>query len=83
MALFGLEGRQTEEFGLEVLEGTQHQGGLGGEGRVQLLVGHHHHLHPRRHSRLHPIRGIFKHQTLEKITTIRPCYAEIIQPTNW
>lgn len=55
---------QAEEVGLEVLQGTQNQGGLTCQVLAQVFMGNRHHLHPGRQGRLHPIGSVFKDQAL-------------------
>ena len=57
-------GRQAEQLGLEILQGTQHEGGLGGQVWVQVSVGDHDHLHPGREGRLHPVGRVLEDQAL-------------------
>ena len=64
MGAVSVVGRQAEQFGLEILQGTQHEGGLGGQVWVQVSVRDHDHLHPGGEGRLHPVGCVFEHQAL-------------------
>lgn len=65
--MFGsVERRQAKELGLKLLHAPESQCGLLGKAGVQVVVGNHHHLHPRSKRRLHAVGSIFKHQTLSK-----------------
>lgn len=62
-------GRQAEQLWLKVLHGPQHQRGLLSKATVQVVIRYHHHLHPSRQARLHPVRSVFKHQALSQERT--------------
>lgn len=64
MAGRSLEGRQTEQLGLEVLQGIQHQGGLGRQVLVQVPIWNHDHLHAGCKGCLHAVGSVFKHEAL-------------------
>lgn len=61
-----VERRQAKELGLKLLHAPESQCGLLGKAAVQVVVGNHHHLHPRSERRLHAVGSVFKHQTLSK-----------------
>lgn len=66
-------GGQAEELGLQVLQGTEHQGGLARQVAAQALIGDHHHLHPGRQGRLHPVGRVFEDQALWGQESEMPC----------
>lgn len=60
------ERRQAEQSWLEFFHALEPQRGLPSEGGIHVVVGNHHHLHPRRQRRPDTIGSVFKHQTLGK-----------------
>lgn len=97
--MFGsVERRQAKELGLKLLHAPESQCGLLGKAGVQVVVGNHHHLHPRSKRRLHAVGSIFKHQTLSKdrgeeakwyypisllgLQDFTPAYATKLKPKN-
>lgn len=70
-------GRQTEQLGLEVLQGIQHQGGLGRQVSLQVPIRNHDHLHASCKGRVHAVGSVFKHEALwgrkrDKVETAFP-----------
>lgn len=57
---------QAKELWLKFFHAPEPQSGLLGEGGIHVVVGNHHHLHPRRHRRPDAVGSVFKHQTLGK-----------------
>ena len=58
--------RQAEELRPKLLHAPESQRGSPGKAGVQVVVGNHHHLHPRRQCRLHAVGRVFKHQALSE-----------------
>lgn len=59
-----VKGWKPEELRLEVLHSPEPHCGLHREAAVQVVVGHHHHLHAGGKRRLHTVGSIFEHQAL-------------------
>ena len=58
-----LERRKSKVLRLEVFQGGEDLGGRQPELLGDLVVGDHHHLHPRRQPGLHAVWSVLKHQT--------------------
>ena len=59
-----LERWKSKVLRVEVFQGGEDLGGGQPEVLGDLVVGHHHHLHPRRQPGLHAVGSVLKHQTL-------------------
>ena len=59
-----LVARQTKQLGLEILQGIQHQRGLGRQMALQISVWNHDHLHAGCKGRVHAVGSVFKDEAL-------------------
>lgn len=59
-----LVARQTKQLGLEILQGIQHQCGLGRQMALQISVWNHDHLHAGCKGRVHAVGSVFKDEAL-------------------